>query len=270
MLIDSHAHLTDRKLMSDVRNVLDLAAEAELEAIVTIGTDPADSCAVARLVEEIPCRQAEAGAEWPEVFGAVGVHPHEAKVVNDDVLAKLAELAAAERIVAIGEIGLDFYRDLSPRDRQEIAFIQQIELAREVGLPIVVHSRDAHDRTLEILEREAAGMPGVMHCFSGDERIARRVLDLGLNIGIAGPVTYPNADRLREVVRELPLDRLLVETDCPYLTPQKYRGERNEPAYVMYVAEAVANAKGVGFDEVARATTENARRLFGLPGPSTP
>ncbi|MFW5868722.1 MAG: TatD family hydrolase [Armatimonadota bacterium] len=265
MLIDSHAHLTDRRLMSDLRNVLDLAAEAELDAIVTIGADPADSRAVAKLVEEAPRKREEAGADWPEVFGAVGVHPHDAKTVTDDVLAELAELAAGDRIVAIGEIGLDFYRDLSPRDRQEIAFVQQIHLAREVGLPIVVHSRDAHDRTLEILEREAAGLPGVMHCFSGDERIAKRVLDMGMHIGIAGPVTYPNADRLREVVRTIPLDRLMVETDCPYLTPQKYRGKRNEPAYVMYVAEAVAQEKDLSFDELAGAAAENARRLFGLP-----
>ncbi|MFO8081781.1 MAG: TatD family hydrolase [Armatimonadota bacterium] len=265
MLIDSHAHLTDRKLMSDLRSILERAAEAELEAIVTIGADPADSRAVARLVEEVPLKRTEAGAQWPEVFGAVGVHPHEAKVVNDGVLAELEELAAGERIIAIGEIGLDFYRDLSPRDRQEIAFVQQIHIAREVGLPIVVHSRDAHERTLEILEREADGMPGVMHCFSGHSGIAKRVLDLGMHIGIAGPVTYPNAGRLRQVVREVPLERLLVETDCPYLTPQQHRGERNEPAYVMYVAEGVAKAKGVGFDEVARASTQNARELFGLP-----
>ena len=266
MLIDSHAHLTDRKLMSDLRNVLARAAEAELEAIITVGADPGDCRSVARLVEEVPRKAAGAGADWPEVFGTVGVHPHDAKVVTDEVLSEIAELAGAERIVAIGEIGLDFYRDLSPRDRQEMAFVQQIDLAREIGLPLVVHSRDAHDRTLEILEREAAGLPGVMHCFSGDRRIARRVLDLGMYIGIAGPVTYPNADRLREVVEQVPLDRLMVETDCPYLTPQKYRGERNEPAYVMYVAEAVARTKGLSFDELARATTENARRLFGLPG----
>ncbi|MFP4249906.1 MAG: TatD family hydrolase [Armatimonadota bacterium] len=265
MLIDSHAHLTDRRLMSDLRNVLDLAAEAELDAIVTIGADPADSRAVAKLVEEVPRKREEAGADWPEVFGAVGVHPHDAKTVTDEVLAELAELAAGDRIVAIGEIGLDFYRDLSPRDRQEIAFVQQIHLAREVGLPLVIHSRDAHARTLDILEREAAGIPGVMHCFSDHSGIAKRVLDLGMHIGIAGPVTYPNADRLRQVVREVPLDRLLVETDCPYLTPQKHRGERNEPAYVMYVAEQVAKVKHVSFDELAATTTENARRLFDLP-----
>lgn len=254
MLIDSHAHLTDRKLMSDLQGVLERAAEAELEAIVTVGADPADNRAVAKLV-----------ADTPRIFGTVGVHPHDAKVVTEDVLAEMAELATAERIVAIGETGLDFYRDLSPRDRQEIVFAQQIQLARELDLPLVVHSRDAHERTMAILERESGGeVRGVMHCFSGDRAIADRVLELGMYIGIAGPVTYPNARGLREVVRHVPLERLLVETDCPYLTPQKYRGKRNEPAYVMYVAEAVAEVRERSFDEVARMTTENAKKLFSL------
>jgi TatD DNase family protein len=265
MLIDSHAHLTDKRLISDLRDVLSRAAEAELEAIVTVGADPASSRAAAKLVEDAPAKQAEAGADWPEIFGTVGVHPHDAKDATDDVLAELARLAAGERIVAIGETGLDFYRDLSPRDRQEMTFVQQIELARELDLPLVVHSRDAHERTLEILERESEGLTGVMHCFSGHSGIAQRVLDLGWYIGIAGPMTYPNAGRLRQVVREVPLDRLLVETDCPYLTPQKYRGDRNEPAYVMYVAERVAEVKDLSFDEVCRATSQNARDLFRLP-----
>jgi TatD DNase family protein len=263
MLIDSHAHLTDSKLMSDVRDVLSRAGEAELEAIVTVGTDPGSNRTVTKLVEEAPDKRGQ-GDQWPEIFGTVGVHPHDASDVTDDVLAEMARLAAGERIVAIGETGLDFYRDLSPRDRQEMAFVQQIDLAREVGLPLVVHSRDAHERTLEILEREAEGLTGVMHCFSGHSGIAQRVLDLGWYIGIAGPVTYPNAGRLRQVVREVPLDRLLVETDCPYLTPQKYRGKRNEPAYVMYVAEAVAEVTEVSFDEASRVTTQNASALFGL------
>ncbi|MGI5818346.1 MAG: TatD family hydrolase [Armatimonadota bacterium] len=266
MLIDSHAHLTDRKLMSDLRSVLARAAEAELEAIVTVGADPGDSRAVAKLVEQVPRKAAEAGADWPEVFGTIGVHPHDAKVVTDEVVAEMAELARGERIVAIGETGLDFYRDLSPRDRQEVAFVQQIHLARELDLPLVVHSRDAHARTMEILERESGGeVRGVMHCFSGDRAIADRVLALGMYLGIAGPVTYPNAGRLREVVEHVPLDRLMVETDCPYLTPQKYRGERNEPAYVIYVAEALARVKGVSFDELARVTTANTSALFRLP-----
>ena len=266
MLVDSHAHLTDRKLMSELPAVLTRAAAAEVEVIVTVGADPAGSRAVASLVEQIPRRASEAGPDgWPEVLGTIGVHPHDAKFVTDDLLAEMADLATAERIVAIGETGLDFYRDLSPRDSQEIAFARQIQLARELELPLVVHSRDAHERTMTILERESEGqVRGVMHCFSGDRAIADRVLDLGMYIGIAGPVTYPNAKVLRELVEVIPPERLMVETDCPYLAPQKYRGKRNEPAYVIYVAEAVAQVKGLGFDEVARTTSGNAMELFGL------
>jgi len=254
MLIDSHAHLTDERLRSDLDAVLRRAAEAEVQVIVTVGTDPASNRAVAALVDEV------AG-----VVGTVGVHPHDAKVVTDEVLAEMAGLAAGARIVAIGETGLDFYRDLSPRDRQEMAFIQQIHLARELGLPLVVHSRDAHARTLAILERESEGeLRGVMHCFSGDMAIAERTLALGLHIGITGPVTYPKSAKLQQVATHVPLERLLVETDCPYLAPQKYRGKRNEPAHVIYVAERIAQLRGISFDEVARATTANATALFGI------
>ena len=256
-MIDSHAHLTDKRLRSDLEGVLLRAAEAEVQVIVTVGTDPADNRAVATLVDQVP-----------GVVGTVGVHPHDAKVVTDEVLAEMAELAAAPRIVAIGETGLDFYRDLSPRDRQEMAFVQQIHLARELSLPLVVHSRDAHERTLAILERESGGeVRGVMHCFSGDMAIARRVLALGMHIGIAGPVTYPKSEKLQQVATHVPLERLLVETDCPYLAPQRYRGKRNEPAYVMYVAEEIARLRGLSFDEVARATADNAAALFGIDGP---
>jgi len=252
MLIDSHAHLTDRRLRSDLDGVLLRATEAEVQVIVTVGADPADSRAVAKLVDEVPA-----------VVGSVGVHPHDAKVVTEDVLAEMVALAANPRIVAIGETGLDFYRDLSPRDRQEMAFVQQIHLARELSLPLIVHSRDAHERTLAILERESGGeVRGVMHCFSGDMAVANRVLALGMHIGIAGPVTYPKSDKLQQVATHVPLERLLVETDCPYLAPQRYRGKRSEPAYVMYVAEEIARLRGLGFDEVARATAANAATLF--------
>lgn len=262
MLIDSHAHLTDRRFRPDLGDVLARAGEAELTAIVTVGADPADSRAVAKLAAR---RAVAGGSAGPAVYGTIGVHPHDAKVVTEDVLAEMIELARGEGIVAIGETGLDFYRDLSPRDQQELAFIQQIHLAREVGLPLVVHSRDAHERTLAILERETGGaLRGVMHCFSGDMAVAERTLALGMHIGIAGPVTYPNAGKLAQVAAHVPLERLLIETDCPYLTPQRYRGQRNEPAYVMYVAERIAELRGISFDEVARATTANAAGLFGI------
>ncbi len=255
-MIDSHAHLTDKRLRSDLDGVLLRAAEAEVQVIVTVGVGPADNRAVAKLVDQVPV-----------VVGSVGVHPHDAKVVTEDVLAQMVALAAHPRIVAIGETGLDFYRDLSPRDRQEMAFVQQIHLARELSLPLIVHSRDAHERTLAILEREGGGeLRGVMHCFSGDMAVAERVLALGMHIGIAGPVTYPKSGKLRQVATHVPLERLLVETDCPYLAPQRYRGKRNEPAYVMYVAEEIARLRGLSFDEVARTTAANAAELFGIDG----
>ena len=256
MLVDSHAHLTDKRLIRQLDAVIVRAAEADVGAIITIGTDTATSRAVAELVERVP-----------GVAGTVGVHPHDATTVTADVLDELADLAAGERIVAIGETGLDFYRDLSPRDKQEIAFIEQIHLARELGLPLVVHIRDAYDAALTILERETYGEArGVVHCWSSGLEDARRVLDLGLHIGFTGTVTYPNASNLREVAVTIPLDRILIETDCPYLVPHPHRKKvkTNEPAYVKYVAEQIAEARGVGFDEVARATTANAQELFGL------
>ncbi|MCD6361392.1 MAG: TatD family hydrolase [Armatimonadetes bacterium] len=258
MLIDSHAHLTDKRLVRQLDEVLVRAAEAGVDAIVTIGTDAASSRAVAELVERVP-----------GVAGAVGVHPHDAKTLTAEVLEELADLATRERIVAIGETGLDFYRDLSPRDRQEIAFIEQIHLARELDLPLVVHIREAYPAALGILERETAGqVRGVVHCWSSGVEDAQRALDLGLHLGFTGTVTYPNAKRVRETAATIPLDRILIETDCPYLVPQRYRKKvkTNEPAYVMYVAEEIAQLRGISFDEVARATTASARELFGLAG----
>lgn len=254
MLIDSHAHLTDDRLRCELDGVLQRAAEARVEVIVTVGTDAATSREVAGLVTEVP-----------GVVGSVGVHPHDATSATEDVLSEMAELAAGEGIVAIGETGLDFYRDLSPRDRQEMAFIQQIHLARELSLPIVVHSREAPEETLRILRSEGEGeLRGVVHCFSGDMAMADRVLEMGLHVGIAGPVTYPNAGTLRQVASRVPLDRLLVETDAPYLAPQTHRGTRNEPAYVRHVAERIAQLRDIPFEEVARSTTQNAVALFGI------
>jgi TatD DNase family protein len=168
-------------------------------------------------------------------------------------------------VVAIGEIGLDYYRDLSPRDRQRKAFVQQLALARTLGLPVIVHIRDAHRDAIRILEEEAEGTRGVLHCYSGDLDTAQRAIALGWYISVAGPVTYPNAHRLRGVVGQLPLERLLIETDCPYLSPQPRRGKRNEPAYVRWVAEQLAEILQADLKQVARVTSSNTRELFGLP-----
>jgi TatD DNase family protein len=192
------------------------------------------------------------------------VHPHDAKTVTLSVLDELGSLARHPKVVAIGEIGLDYYRDLSPRPVQRRAFADQLALAAELALPVVVHSREAHDDVLATL-RQWDGRGGVLHSYSGGPERLREVLDLGFSIGISGPVTFPKADRLRAAAAEVPLERLLVETDCPYLTPKPYRGRRNEPAYVRYVVEAVARAREAPVGVVARQTTDNTRRLFGIP-----
>ena len=255
MLIDSHAHVTDSRLAGDLDGLLLRAAEAGVGAIVTVGYDPAANREVARVV-----------AEKPGLCGAVGIHPHDAQTASAEVLEEIVSLATHERVVAIGETGLDFYRNLSPRDAQEIAFIEQIHLARELELPLIVHSRDANREVFRILEREGGGeLRGVMHCFSGDLNFARRCIELGLHLGIAGNVTYGNSKQLRTVAARAPLDRLLVETDCPWLVPKPYpRKRNNEPAFVKLVAEKVAELRGISFEEVAEVTSANARGLFGM------
>jgi len=253
-LFDSHSHLNDRRLRRDVGGVVQRAAAEGVSRIMCVGFDLPSS----RLAAEI------AGLH-SGVWAAVGVHPHDAKTLNDGVLSELARLAREPKVVAIGEIGLDFYRDLSPRPVQEAAFRAQIELAKELEVPVIVHDRNAGPQVLRVIEDQgppAAG--GVLHCFSGSLDLARQAMELGFYIGVAGPVTFQKSDALRAVVRAVPIERLLVETDAPYLTPEPFRGRKdNEPAFVRLVAEKVAEIKGIGLAEVARVTTANALRLFG-------
>ncbi len=249
-LVDSHAHLDFPQFDADREAVIERAREAGLVAILNVGTDLASSRAAVALADR-----------YDFIYAAVGVHPHDAKTVTPAVLEDLRELARHPKVVAIGEIGLDYYRDLSPRPVQRRVFAQQLALAAELGLPVVVHSREAHDDVLAALQ-DWQGVGGVLHSYSGGPERLEEVMALGFSIGLSGPVTFRKAHRLRAVAAAVPLDRLLVETDCPYLTPVPYRGRRNEPAYVRYVAEAVARARGVSVEDVARATTENARRLF--------
>src|SRR5207247_1882381 len=198
----------------------------------------------------------------PDVWATVGVHPHDAADADAGVLTEIERLAGGPRVVAVGEIGLDFFRDLSPRDVQERVFRHLIGLARRVRKPVVVHCRDAHAEVLAILGEEGASeVGGIMHCFSGDVEIARRCLDLGLLVSLAGPVTYPNARALPDVARFVPADRLVIETDCPFLPPQGYRGKRNEPAYLALTAARVAELRGEPLEEFARRASDNARRL---------
>lgn len=252
-LIDTHAHLNDSKFAHDIDEVLARANAAGVARIVVCGYDLESSRAAVELASRFDC-----------VFATVGVHPHDAKHYDSQTEAAIVELSKAEKVLAIGEIGLDFHYDFSPRPQQITAFEQQIELAWRLQLPIVVHSRESNDDALEVLSKNAPNITGcVFHCFSGDEAFARRVLDLGFYIGVDGPLTYKASDKLRRVVEMCPMDRLLIETDCPYLTPIPHRGKRNEPAYVSFVAGEVAKVRGITIEEVAETTSRNARRLFG-------
>jgi len=255
-LIDSHAHLNFPQFDADREAVIARARKAGLVAILNVGTDLASSRAAVKLAEK-----------YDFLYAAVGVHPHDARTLTPTVLDELRRLARHPKVVAIGEIGLDYYRDLSPRPMQQWAFADQLALAAELGLPVVVHSREAHDDVLATLQGWDG--VGVLHSYSAGPERLEEVLELGFYIGISGPVTFPKANRLRAVAATVPLERLLVETDCPYLTPVPHRGRRNEPAYVQYVVEAVARARETSPKAVARATADNARRLFGMrPAPS--
>ncbi len=253
MLIDSHAHLNFSQFKNDRDRVIRRALSAGVTTIINVGTDLAsseDSVALAH--------------RYPSVYAAVGIHPHDASQLSPKTLDRLAALARGDKTVAIGEIGLDFYRDLSPRDQQREAFRQQIRLAIDLHMPVVVHDRDAHAEVLEILKEEQAHRAGgVLHCFSGDIHMARQVLDMGFFISFAGPITY-GGEKKKTIAGQIPLENMLVETDCPFLTPVPHRGKRNEPSYVRYVAEKIAELRGVSFEELAEATSLNAMRLFGI------
>lgn len=251
-LTDSHAHLEMREFDRDRDEVVRRAAAAGVKRIVTVGTTLAD------------CEKAVAiAAANPSVYAAIGIHPHEVKSIRKETYDRLKKIAGGRKIVAYGEIGLDFFRNISPPDVQVRRFGEQLELARELSLPIIIHDRDAHRETVSMLKESGIGR-GVIHCFSGDYAMARECLDMGFYISVPGTVTFPKSERLREIVAKVPLDRLLVETDCPYLTPVPHRGQRNEPAYVAHTARRVAEVKKISFEETARVTSENAARVFGL------
>ncbi|MGB9619538.1 MAG: TatD family hydrolase [Armatimonadota bacterium] len=267
-MIDTHAHLNDPKFASDLDEVVSRAKVAGVDRIVVCGYDlPSSRNAV------------EIASRFDGVFATVGVHPHDAKTLSRAGLEELRELARAPKVIAIGETGLDFHYDFSPRDMQIEAFAAQVELAQEIGLPIVVHSRESSEETFEVVASASPAAGCVFHCFSGDEDFARRVVESGFYIGIDGPITFQTRSRnggdmgpaasaprqggkLRRVVETTPLDHLVLETDCPYLAPVPHRGKRNEPAYLVYVAEEVARIKGICVEELDRVTSENARRLF--------
>ncbi len=253
-LADSHAHLDFEDFDGDRDAVLERAQDAGVELIINVGFDLASSR-----------RAVELAARYPLVFAAVGIHPHEAAKVPDGYLQMLEELAGQEKVVAIGEIGLDYFRNRSPRLQQEEVFKAQLHLAREINLPVIIHDREAHDEIVEVCQNE--GLPqakGVVHCFSGDIALAKTALDLGLYISIAGPVTYKKNIILGQVASMVPAGRLLMETDAPFLPPHPLRGKRNEPAFISYTAEKVAALRGKTLGYLGRLCLENTRNLFGI------
>jgi TatD DNase family protein len=254
MLIDTHAHLEMREFNDDRDDVIRRAREAGVEYIVTIGTT-IESCRDAVMLAD----------KYEFIYAAIGIHPHEVKDILHPAYEIIRHFAQHKKVVAYGEIGLDYHYEHSPRTDQKRKFRDMLREARELKLPVIVHDRDAHEDMLQILTEEwAPGLGGVMHCFSGDVEMAKTFIEMGFLISIAGPVTFPKAEALREVVRRIPIEHLLVETDAPYLSPAPMRGKRNEPAFVRHTAEAIAKIKGLTLDDVARITSFNAMQLFGI------
>jgi TatD DNase family protein len=255
MLIDSHAHIDDQKFNEDREAVLENARAAGIEIIINPGADEASSY-----------RAVEMSERYPMVYATVGIHPHDAKDYQPQKHdALLKEWAQKEKVVAIGEIGLDYHYDYSPRDVQQDVFIRQLIIAKEVKLPIVIHNRESMEDMVRILkEYFTPEYGGIMHSYSGSVEMAKVFLEMGFYLSISGPLTFSNARKLPEVVAMMPLDRLLVETDSPYLTPTPHRGKRNEPAYVRLVAAEIARIRGTSLEEIEEITTENTKRVFGI------
>ena len=254
MLIDSHCHLDSKEFDSDREEVILRALDAGVERMVAIGTGegPPDLEAGIRMAER-----------FEPFFATVGIHPHDAAKAAPDHYKNLAALLRHPKVIALGEIGLDYHYDFSPRDLQQAVFIEQMRIAADTGKPIVIHTREAWDDTFALIGEHWAprGIPGIMHCFSGGLGEAKRALDLGFYLSFGGIVTYPKALDVHEAARQAPLDRILVETDSPYLAPAPKRGKRNEPALIVHTAQRLAELRGEAFDEVARATSENFRRI---------
>jgi len=252
MLFDTHTHVNADQFEGEEDAVLARAKEAGVSKMIVVGFDAKTIKRAMKLVET-----------HDFLYAAVGWHPVDAIDMTDDDLNWIEELASHPKVVAIGETGLDYYWDKSAKDVQKKVFRQQIQLAKKVKLPLIIHNREATDDVIEILKQEGADeIGGVMHCFSGTLEQAKTCIDLNFYISFAGPVTFKNAKPLQEVAREVPLERMLIETDCPYLAPHPFRGKRNEPAYVRYVAQQIAQLKNKSFEEIAAITFENASQLF--------
>lgn len=253
VLYDSHVHLDEECYDEDRQAVIQRAFDQGLYGMINIGSDMASSA-----------RSIVLAQQYPTIYSAVGIHPHEAEGTCEADYEQICSWTAEPKVVAIGEIGLDYYYDHSPRPVQREVFIRQLALARETHKPVIIHERDAHGDFMDILKREGEGLTGIVHCYSGSLEMARELIKRGFYLGIGGSLTFKNSKKLKQIVTELPLSHFVVETDCPYLTPQPYRGQRNEPAYVCLVVQEIAALKQVEACTVAQKTTENLANLFGI------
>ncbi len=253
MLIDSHAHLDTEHFKKDLDNVIERAEKEGVKNIITVGVDLESSI-----------KAIEIAHKYTGIYAAVGFHPHNAKKIAEEQIQELISNASDSRVVAWGEIGLDFFKSYSPPDIQIKVFKMQLEIASELGLPVIIHDRDAHEQVLSMIKEisKSKQLKGVIHCFSGDVDLAWRFIEAGFYISIPGTVTYKKASKIRRVVAEIPLEYLLIETDSPFLTPYQKRGMRNEPAFVRFVAQEIALIKGVELEIVAQRTSDNTKRLF--------
>lgn len=251
MLVDSHCHLNFPDFVDDLPEVIERARQNGIETLVTINTKLTESLDVQRIAEQ-----------YPQIYCTVGVHPHDAQdYAGPDLKSRLIDLANHPKVIGIGETGLDYYYNHSPREPQISSFETHIEVAMELGLPVIIHTRQADEDTLKTLKKYPQ-CRGVFHCFSGSSALAHEALALGYYISFSGIITFKKSDELREIVKEVPMDRILVETDAPYLAPMPHRGKRNEPAFTRHTAQMVADIKGMTFEDVAKATTENFFHLF--------
>jgi len=255
MLIDTHCHLDFKDFNDDRAAVLKRSRDSGIGVIINVASSM-----------EGTARSIQIAGENDFIYASLGIHPHEADSVSGNDIKLFAEFLDKPKVVAIGEIGLDYYKNISSKENQKKLFIKLLEIAKDTNPPLIIHNRDAYIDTIDILKNiTGSSVNGVMHCFSGDEKFLKICLDMGFFISFTCNITYKNADSLRKIVKLVPMDRLLLETDAPFLAPQDFRGKRNEPMHVKYVAEEVAKIKGISFEEAARITTENAIKLFRLP-----
>lgn len=252
MYFDTHAHLDDEKFDADREEIIEHIKSEGVSLVVNIGADMESSKTTVELAEK-----------YDFIYAAVGVHPYDEPDLTDDDISELKQLAKSVKVVAIGEIGLDYHFPDTDKEGQKEGFRKQIALAKELNLPYVVHDRDSHQDCYDII-KESGYFRGVMHCFSGSSEFAKQMTDLGFYISFAGTVTFKNAKKVKEAAKTVPIDRILIETDCPYLSPEPNRGKRNNPANVRYTAEVLAEIKGISLDEMAKITMENGKRFYGI------